>query len=257
MAFKGFQNSKEQSMFQAFPKTIFGQANNVYGFPNCALWLDAAYGLNTQTNLASISRWQDRIIDKAFVQSISGNQPRLILTDASFNNLPSVQFQSTKNMGNAAMPAFGPQNQTFVLVYQKLANATGVIHTTALVHGGGTFAFATEARDGGDGVTTGTRFYVGMFSVVPLAPIGQFYSTAIYDLLPHIVVISGVNFIADGVALSPTGTTYGGFQINTLGFSTANNSDQKIAELLLFNNALSSDDCIRLCNNINSKYALY
>jgi len=251
--FKGFQDTSRSPMFQGFPNLNFQMNNEAYGFSGCAFWLDAAYGLNTQTDLAAVSSWRDRIRGIEFVQATAGNQPRLNTANASYNNYPVIQFFDTaRRLNSSTDDSKGlsiPSNFTIALVanYNTSNNANSVFSNgnsgastlTAIVLGGsnaGVNGVAVYVNNSvqGSGTTESTTVKIGIITNTEIVVNGvqeNTYSSYTFDK-----IITQV-----GGGRSQAVTSLNG----------------NIAEILVFGNTLSSNDCIRLSDNINSKYALY
>jgi len=238
--FKGFQNTNRNGQFKGFPNLNFQMNNEAYGFSGCTFWLDAAYGLSTQTDLAAVSSWRDRIKGIEFVQATAGNQPRLISSDANFNNYPSIDMAWSTN--------------------RNLVSATGLLArgSIACVLRAGTIdnKMMIFLASG----STIQQFYNGGNSSAAITGLGVYDNvtpimiTTIEDTLPHIIIITGTEIVIDGVQ-QVTGSWAQTINYNTIGSSTARGN--AIAEIFKFDVQFSSADCITLSDNINSKYAIY
>jgi hypothetical protein len=262
--FKGFSDSSRNKEFHGFPNLNFQMNNEAYNFSGCTFWLDAAYGLNTQTDLAAVTKWVDRIQNISFEQSTAANQPRLLVSDADFNNNPSIDFYSTARRMNATS-GYGISlsiRNTYAFVYKKISNSTGTsgnritplmvnnpaATTAASIYG--VFMSRTTSTEPIDSNTFGVGSNTSTFE-----------SSAGGDTNPHIAIVSGLNMVIDGVDVTP-GVDWPGAGLATIlqigGNGAANvNSVFKIAEKIVFARNLSLNECIRLCNNLNTKYALY
>jgi len=250
--FKGFQFTASNG--NGFPNINFGTAREAYNFGGVSFWLDAGLNTNTQTNLAAISSWVDRVRDIPYLQSTAGSQPRYNSANALFNNYPTIDFYSQQRFMDAAQPPGVDPKFTFVVVYRKLTDATGTTHSTSL--------FGTSKA-----ATTGLGFNVELMQATVQDPsVGFSPTTNIYSLsstvpfgtAAHILVINSTAFIDNGASVSFTGSTYSGFGATRISGSANNNSGTlEIAEILVYERLLSDSQCIQLCNNINQKYALY
>jgi hypothetical protein len=243
--FKGFSDSSRNKEFHGFPNLNFQMNNEAYGFSGCTFWLDAASGLNTQTNGANISSWRDKVMGVQFTQATAGNQPTFTASNVNFNGLPSVQFDSTRLLTGGSVSF--PEAFTICFVCKVDANSS-VLNRI--------FSNTT---------TAGIQFCPG-----GLTPIGLYTSTTPYiqgttaDALPHIIIISSSGYnqtctiIVDGV-LEVTGSIPNVIStLSVLSGSTANYGMRgSIAEIILFNNYLDVNSSTRLSDNINSKYAIY
>lgn len=228
------------------------QATSAYGFSGVTFWLDAAYGLNTQTNLGAVSSWQQRVGGGTFVQATAANQPRLILNDANYNNLPSVQSVDF-NRAMIAQQGTGLKvnPQITIAVVSKvdtingingiIGNTTGITADAAGVNDGGSFA-----NYNGFGYTTGNT---------------QRLQGTTESTNPRIKILTSTNIIINGV-IETTGSFSDTRDLNGLfGVATGVFQSTKligsIAEIIAFGYSMTSDEAIALSNNINQKYALY
>ena len=252
---KGFQDIKRAPMFRGFPNLNQQMDNSAYGFSGCKFWLDAAYGLDTQTNLGAISTWVEKVRGYKFVQGTAGNQPRLLTSDAGFNNLPVVDFQSsTRSMTIGSGDSFGVgTNATIAFVFKKTGDAAGTFNANAL--------FTFSGLNAGQLVVRANNAAVGiqLLQTLNSGSNWQWYATG-SDTNTHIVVIvkngSTVTFYLDGVAQTVVGTwpsvvaawnNVGGNGGTLALFS-------KLAEAIIWDSAL---DPQAVSANINTKYAIY
>lgn len=253
--FKGFQDTSRSQLFKGFPNLNFQMNNEAYGFSGCTFWLHAAYGLKTQTDLAAVSSWQDRKRSIDFLQATAGNQPRLVVADAAFGNKPVIEFQAQQRYLQTVTGGANINfNGTTVFVFQRLTSSSGAnpkrtqLIGTEIAANAGT-SFSMESNDVANAV--------GMMGPSTFS----FYDTTFFDTNPHIVVISGLNFIENGAAMTPTGTSWISFVGSVLSGSVTRSSGTfKLAELLTYEDlSLSSTDCIRLSDNVNNSnsYAIY
>ena len=119
--FKGFQNTSSQ--FKGFPHLNFQMNNEAYGFSGCTHWLDAGFGLDTQTDLSAITQWNDKVGASKWVQLTAGNQPRLRLADASFNNLPTIDFYSNTRRLTDSLYGIDQSNLFTIAIVAKVDTA--------------------------------------------------------------------------------------------------------------------------------------
>jgi hypothetical protein len=244
--FKSFQDNNALQQFHSFPNLNMQQATSAYGFSGVTFWLDAAYGLNTQTNLGAVSRWQARVGGSVFEQATAGNQPRLILSDANYNNLPSVEAQdSARFMSSLLGLRTNPEITIAVIskintqqsINTILCNTSGV--QTTILHDGGSSAG-----------------YNG-FGLI-LNSFQQLQGTT-ETTNPRIKIITKTNVIVNG-SVETTGSI-GQFVIDLnqiFRFVNAGSTTiGSIAEIIAFPYSMTSDEAIALSNNINQKYAIY
>jgi hypothetical protein len=240
--FKGFNNRQ----LHGFPNLNFQGDISAYGFGGVSFWLDAAFGLNTQTNLGAVSRWQQRVGGGTFVQTSAGNQPRLILNDSNFNNFPSVQSVDSGRFMDATVGTglkYNAQNITLAVI----SKVDAAIGTNWLIAQPETF---TGIADGG---TTGAATGFGNWLNSSVVLQGTTESTN-----PRIKIITATNVIINGVN-ERTGSAGGSFlELIRLFTSTAGfGSTQSIAEIVAFGYSMTETNAIALSNNINQKYAIY
>jgi hypothetical protein len=228
--FKGFQSTRQ---FRSFPSANYQMNNQAYGFSGCTFWLDAEYGTNTQTNGANVSLWTDKISGISFTQSTVGSQPTYVTSLASFNNNPAIFF-SAKTMsypnliGNFYTVVFVVQNVTNGVINQFLGDSS----TNNVWFNGGTAA-------GYDG------FGIRRNGSVQVA------SSYGEDLNAHIAVFNPSYIVVDGAVRSTATSTLSGF-------SNFHSTHQYyISNFICYNVNYTSSQAIEICNNINTKYAIY
>lgn len=258
--YKGYSPN---NLYKGFPRLNHQMDNQAYGFSGCKFWLDAAYGLNTQTNLAAVSSWTDKISGVKYEQATAGNQPRLVTADAAFNNLPVIDFYSNVRFLASVAGAPIDSKKTIVFVAQQLTTPAGTSRFTFI-------------GDGNTSVNAGNHLifriasagviveYFGFTSQGRQATSNTHYlevSGTINDTNPHIFICAGAKFFLDGVEL--TGAYDGtlpwiSFLITRISSSASDIAGTfKLAELFTLDGVLSTNDCIALSDNINAKYAIY
>jgi hypothetical protein len=253
--FKGF--TKQQN-FRSFGTSIFGmtQFAERYGVEKCGFHLDAATQNNGFAVNDPIDYWLDSIRGVAFVQNLAASKPRFDDTDVAFNNLPVIEFQTAGRSLQSQQNTLITPDYTQVYIYQYIAQAVGSSFNSRLVGDGNhansrtTGEYYGAGRNNNGGVVLEHGYYAGGISQ-------QKTSAVIANALPHIVVINGSNFIADGVQIGATVQNYRGFFMTTIGGPATFSGVFKIAEVLNYYNRLNEAECIALCNTINAKYLLY
>jgi hypothetical protein len=80
--------------------------------------------------------------------------------------------------------------------------------------------------------------------------------STVEDTSPHICVITRTNIIVDGAVVA-TGSYSAGTIMNTISAPNTSNTQAKIGLIMTLRNSLNELDAIRLCDNINTKYAIY
>ncbi|CAB4137581.1 hypothetical protein UFOVP318_43 [uncultured Caudovirales phage] len=246
--FKSFQDTSALQQFHSFPNLNMQQATSAYGFSGVTFWLDAAYGLNTQTNLGAVSRWQARVGGSVFEQATAGSQPRLILSDANYNNLPSVEsvsnarfMQSDPNLGLK----YNGNNTIAVISKVNTINlANGIIGRSETVGWGINDGGSVAGANGFSHVFNGTLILQGTTET---------NTTRIKIITNTNVIINGSNETTGTNTIQTT--EY--FNLFRTQNATAGNLIGSIAEIICFGYSMTSDEAIALSNNINQKYALY
>lgn len=238
--FKSFQDNSSLQQFHSFPNLNMQQATSAYGFSGVTFWLDAAYGLNTQTNLGAVSSWQQRVGGGTFVQGTAGSQPRLVLNDANYNNFPSVETVSVGRFMSASLGLKFNQNVTVAVISkvntaQALNSIMGGATSEGIVDGG------TSAGFNGFGyyLTTTMQGQGTTESVNPRIKILTINSVIINGVLENTFTI---NRVAELISLFRVAST---------------DMAGSIAEIIAFGYSMTSDEAIALSNNINQKYAIY
>jgi hypothetical protein len=241
--FKGFNNKQQNS----FPNLNFQMNNSAYGFSGVDFWLDAAFGLNTQTDLGAVSRWSPRIGKSVFEQATAGSQPRLVLNDANFNNLPSVQSQdSSRFMQSPNLYGLSLSTGCTIAVVSK-------VNTVNVYNGviGQNTAGRLGIIDGGS--TAGVNGFGTVIGATLFQGTTESTNSRIKILTNSNIIVNGVNeFTGTNTAVNYEFDTL--FRVLNV---TTNSLVGNIAEIIAYNFTMTSAQCIELSNNINTKYALY
>lgn len=243
--FKSFQDNSALQQFHGFPNLNMQQATSAYGFSGVTFWLDAAYGLNTQTNLGAVSSWQQRVGGGTFVQATAANQPRLILSDANFNNLPTIEtVDQSRSMDTSAGTGLKFNEQTTIAIISKVNtqnNFNTIISSGQLIaiYNGGNIA--------------GYNGFGYLDSTIRLQGTSE-------NTNARIQILTNTNIVVNGV-VEATGTINRVSEMTRLfrlNPPTSNdNFTGNLAEIIAFGYSMTSDEAIALSNNINKKYALY
>lgn len=259
--FKGFSKSNG---FHSFP-SLGRQARsrsmiNFYGKDKCGFRLDAGLGLQGGiTNGSLMSEWTDTVFGVNYLQPTATKQPKWIESDPSFNGLPVIHcdartegFLSDQLNG----PAFGI-GQTVAVVYQGFTvegggspYPLGVIYGDWSTYGNSRNTAICYAWNTSHSVS---GYYVGRDNPKKT-------SSDIADNLVHIAVISSSSFVADGSVLSLAHDyPIAGGLITAIGGNGAYGPGGtfKIAELVVWNQDYTDSQCLEICDQINSKYAIY
>jgi hypothetical protein len=246
--FKGFKNASMGNSFNGFPNLNFNQNSvEAYGFSGCVYWLDASYGTNTVTDLAAVSSWTERVRGHKFSQATAGNQPRYIASD--INGYPSVEFQSAARYMSGQPVPFG-QNYTIVNVFKKIG--TGAYQWWL---SNGTYTPLPY------GVAIGGTNATGVGFTWAYNETTQYSGSYVEDSNPHIGLISSNDLVVDGASTGTAtmaGNRYGDLTLNFLGNPDFSTGPQiRSAEMLIYNQRLTSSQMIALSANLNLKYAIY
>lgn len=238
--FKGFQNKSRQ--FNGFPNLNFQVNNEAYGFSGCTFWLDAAYGLNTQTNLAAVSSWTDRISGASFTQSTAANQPRYIQSSLSYNNFPVIDFYTSARFLSSLIKYSGFSTIAFIANYDTLTDRNSMIgnvnQTEPLIAlGGNSFNGISIALNDGPPSSAGTTDNTNV----------------------KICVINSSDIFVNGISEFSGTTRLTQVNFNRIGqwVNIANALVGKVAEIIIYKYSLTNSECIELSTRLNSKYAIY
>jgi len=244
--FKGFQSKQKQ--FNGFPNLNFQMNNVAYGFGGCAFWLDAAYGLNTQTDLAAISKWVERITNLSFEQATAGNQPRLVVSDVTYNNNPVIDFYDTSRRLTSTLRAIIPSSFTVVIVanYASMTGGNNVI---------GDSSSALEFGLAGDAEGSRQGLFYAPAGIALVSGTTEVNSPGIYILTNTRIVLNGTQESSFSAIRGADIVTFN--QIGQRQTLTSRALNGKIAEILIFETELTLGQCQQISSNINQKYALY
>jgi len=242
--FKGFQGgyqSTNKKMFNGFPLLNFQQADSAYGFAGCVFWLDASQGLDTQTDGGNVNRWVEKI--NGIIFSKTAGTPVLTLNDADFNNLPTVSIP-TNAYFDSNNPFGFARDSVLVIVYRKNG---GVVQYNAL------FSPTLSVPTISNASSTKLGVFSGTSNEVMTATIG-------IDSASHILILTKDKIFYDGVEQTVTGSwrlDIAWTALSGAGSSTNRGLNGSIAEILSFNNPLTSEQCIALSDALNAKYNIY
>jgi hypothetical protein len=241
--FKSYQDTSSADQFKSFPNLNFQSAASAYGFSGVSFWLDAAFGLNTQTNLGAVSRWQARVGNSIFEQTTASAQPRLILNDSNYNNFPSVEATSVDRFMSAINGIRIVNGDISIAVISKITTSqqfNGILSNNTNIGPIGII-------DGGTDVTATGFGYVGAGGLQ-----GNTES-----LNPRIKILSKNNIVINGIS-EVSGTLSVTQELNRIFLLyTGRGHVGTIAEIIAFNYSMTSTDMIALSDRINQKYALY
>jgi hypothetical protein len=245
-AFKGWQSVRRNPLFTRFPNINQLALNNVFGFPGCYFMLDANLEVSPRINGSAINSWSDPISKLTFTNTNAARLPFFTESNSNFNNNPSINF-NTNNKYLLSDIALKNNNQnTYVVVYQ--INNTNASRNMILSNGlanqinGLCLCSAASVAEQGFGIyDTNTPVM----------------AEPTYNFAPKIGVISASDVIVNGVNVD-SGIWTPPSAFNQIGHvNTAFPCVAQIALILGFNYSLSSADCIRLSDNVNSRFLVY
>lgn len=242
--FKGFGNKSRA--FNGFPNLNFQVNNEAYGFSGCTFWLDAAYGLNTNTDLAAVSSWQSRIGGITFTQATAGNQPRYIASNANFNNYPTVESNdgaTTAKFMNGPIRIATGSTFVFIAKYNAINSINAAFGTTG----------SNEISIGLGGTFSGLNGPYVMFNAAsPYSATTESTNSKIVIITPSGIWVNGSKEYSGTTLINQTSV------IQILGnfSSTTQNLNGHLAEAIIYNTDYSNS-ATSLSANINSKYAIY
>lgn len=256
--FKGFQNISKNKEFNEFPSLIFQMNNEAYGFSGCTFWLDAAHGLNTQTDLNPVTLWREKINGINFIQETVADQPRLILSDGNFNNNPVIDFNAD-GKGLFATNSLQSRNQTLVLVYQYISSPNLSSYQARLISDGDESNARTSGKSfswrlsSNSTVTNTCGFCSGTSALCT--------SNNEYVTTTRISIINLNYWYSNGASVT---ISNGGFSsisdFNILAIGSINPAFSgifKIAEIIQYKSNFNETQILALSNILNTKYAVY
>jgi hypothetical protein len=231
------------------PRNKIRKTEYAYGFGGVLFWLDASYGLNTSTNLGAVSIWNDRVSNWSFIQSTAGNQPRLITSNASFNNYPTIDFYTTARFmdsNRGGLPLSKSTTLIFVAKYDTINGRNAVLANST---NSGTIGL------GGTGVGANGVYYsdVATGNIIASGTTNS-TTTKIVVMTNSQIVVNGTQEYSGTISLFPDWSCD---RLARRAAFTANQLLGHIAEIIFLDAKLTSEECLRISDNINSKYAIY
>lgn len=251
--FKGFQNNRRSNGFNSFPALNFQMNNEAYGFSGCSFWLDAAYGLNTQTDLAAVSLWTDKIKGVQFTQSTAGNQPRFVLSSVNLNNYPTIENIDGSRFMTAKLNTGFNLTSNFTLVWIGKMN---VNNNASVIMGNGPNSSEPHSIIFHGGTSAGWNGF-GYYQNGGFRLQGTTEGTN-----SRICIITNDTVMVNGV-VENTGSIGSDFQstLNVLfKYDTVSSFALRgeTAEIIGWSNfKMTSSQMLTLSSNINTKYAIY
>lgn len=256
--FKSFQNTSRANGFNGFPALNFQMNNEAYGFSGCTHWWDAAYGTNTITDSANVTYWQSKIGNSIAKQSTAANQPIYVAANTSFNNLPTINFNNdVKGFEFDSNQRIPINSKTTICIIYKINAASGTYNTMF-------YPATTSEADKYSillrGITAGDGFGVYLQNDSNNIQTRTFKEST-QDTNAHIGIVTSGNGNAiislDNVQTSSgTWDRFTSYLYLSLGLTTRG-VNANIAEILIYNRQLNSNEVSQLSTRINSKYAIY
>lgn len=245
--FKSFQNTSRSNGFNSFPALNFQMNNEAYGFSGCTLWLDAAYGLNTQTDLGAVSTWQSRVGNVIMTQPTVANQPRFNASNGLYNNYPTVESQGSGRYMSTTSGINVGATVAFVANY----NTIGTLNNLFAPLNTGTGAFWTV---GLGGTVTGVN---GVFVRISIT---SYVSATTESNSVKIVVITPNAIYVNGVLENSSANQINNRALGLLFLATTAAPGDSLngycAELLFWNTNYAGRE-LEISNALNTKYAIY
>lgn len=234
------------------PRNYIRKTNYVYGFSNAVNWMDASHGTNTIINSGAITYWEDKITQLKYSQNTASAQPRFMTKPTGYNGYPAIDFYSNarwllseSGKGIKLTKFFAVAFVANVSVFNSNSNCligmSGSNLDRIILAGGGS----------GPALTQGISFFNANTLLL---------GTTIRDGAVHITVITESMIVVDGVVISTGNIPISDNLWNQLGGTGATSTTSfngVLAELIVYDRYLTSDEAVNLCDNINSKYAIY
>lgn len=223
--------------------------NYAYNFPGASFWLDANYGTSTKTDAASVNSWTDKIANLTFS---AGSAPLYRTAPTGYNSNPTVDFNTSARYLTCPLHTGVRLPKYFAVAF--VANIASYNTNSNTLIGRADNNADKIILAGASGLfpaNTGISF--GYINTVKL-------SSTVRDLLVHISVVTESFIVVDG-AVSVTGSVnvYGTLwdQIGSTQTASSVGLIGQIAEILVYNRQFSQAEAIQLCDNLNTKYAIY
>lgn len=244
--FKSFQNTSRTNGFNGFPALNFQMNNEAYGFSGCTFWLDAAYGTNTVTDAAAISLWQTKIGGLIFTQATVASQPSYVAADVSFNNYPTINTSTNRWMSNNFGITLNANSTiAFVAKYDSLF---------------GNILLGTGPNPGQTTMVSLGGSIAGYTGVGWRNSSGTWFTSTVEDANAKIGIISLNDIIVNGANVfnNNSNTVFPELVMQYIALGAQNGYlNGRIAEIIIYNFKMTSNQMIDLSNRLNSKYAIY
>lgn len=242
--FKGF--NQRGFSFSSIPTNTVSSLNSAYNVSGCTFWLDASYGLNTQTNLAAVTSWVDKISNTRFYQNTASYQPRYITSDSNFNNLPTVDFSVDSNRFLASDVFANVGNCIVFVARYSVLQGTNELLTLG---GSDSFFYSSYLLAG-----NGSSSYTGIGQ--RNASTGIVVCGTTENTNTKIGIIQKNKIYVNNTE-EWSGTIADMFNIKNIGGRAGANVYGQIAEVLFFNKLLTVQEVDIISTGLNQKYAIY
>jgi hypothetical protein len=237
--FKGFNNRQQHG----FPSLSFFGDKTAYGQGGCSFWLRADFGTNTIIDGARVSTWIDSIGGIILGQTTSANQPFYDSQNASFNNLPVIDFNAANTRLYTDATGVRPISnvRTFAIVanYGTIQSRNYVISNfndnSGIIYGG------TTTGINGVGVYESTTLYSGTTEST---------SAKITVITDNLIMVNGI--VENNTSFNLQRT------YNTIGHDSGTFTLRgNVAEIIGFSFPLNQDQALAISTQLNQKYVIY
>ena len=264
--FKGFQDTSRSPMFRGFPNLNFQMNNERFGLSGAAFDLNPLINkISSNADGASISYWTDDIGGYKYIQDAAASQPIYDASDANFNNLPVVGFNSTTTVCNLTVTTgagigISKASSILCVVYQRAALAAGTNRVARITWGTDLTAavgqgFLYDAQNAALTGKIGMNYTNGSANSALLTNTG-------YDANPHIVLINNEKICVDG-AIATNSDNAGNYSTTAYRFGGVNSGTQSghfiLARFIVWEGYGQQNDLFLtgLSDIINQTYAIY
>lgn len=236
--------------------TLFsgGGGGGFLGVSGLKLRLDAGLGITTATG---VSAWADQseAADNNFIQATAAQQPTFTATNASFNNLPTVDFDGSDDNMTCTFPSALTNDCSVYMVtngsagtdstyFQNVGTLKDLIEF-ATNQGGGTKNYWASASSSTNGTGVASSAAVNTAACIfrlNFELLGKGYKDGVEILTSSNNMKAGIGCASLLLAGAGTG-----------GFSRGN---FRLAEFLLFDHVLDVADDTTIMGYLQTKYAL-
>ena len=211
------------------------------------LWLRADLGITVDAN-GAVSAWTDQVGGSVASQSDPASQP--LLQSADLNGMPAVRFDGSNGFLNSSFVGMGGQELTFFVVakgtqYQSLLRFQPAGSGNYLIYPWYTSQFFIDSADGGTGAGVACGLVNGQWNI----------GAVTYKAGDRVATYRNGELVASraaGTAALPSGLGL------TIGRYLAGGEflQADLAEVLIYNRALSDTEREAVEHLLNEKYAV-